>query len=741
MSDEFKDEGNLEDQDVGFEDDPEKKLTNWANEPSLSDLKTDLEESQPTHKAHIHDVEAWRKMYNGEVNWVTKANRSKVVPKTIRKQAEWRYTALSEPFLSSDNIFEVEPITWEDKERAEQNQLVLNDQMNNRIDKISFIDEYIRTAVDEGTVIVKVGWVAKEGNVTVDKKIYEYLPPADEEHMQQLGQEETELHQLMQYAPLDYERQEEHVKKAHELFMEHGVPFQPVHVRTERVTKKAFLQNHPTVEVCAYDHIIIDPTAKGVMKDAQFVIHDFESTLSDLRKDGRYHNLDKINAKNVLEDADTAAGEETETFKFKDKPRQKLTVYEYHGYWDIDGNGETKPILSAWVGDVMVRLEENPFPDEELPFVLVKYMPIANETYGEPDGALLADNQQIIGAVTRGMIDIMGRSAAGQQGTRKDALDVTNRRRFEDGDDYQFNANIDPRQAFQMGEFPDIPNSALEMINLQNGEAEAITGVKSFSNGISGAALGSTATAVRGALDAASKRELGILRRLAAGITEVGRKFISMNAEFLDEDEIIRITNDEFVSVRRDDLAGRFDIRLSISTAESDNAKAEELSFMLQTGASTQDPEEVRMIRAEIAKLRKMPKLAKQIEEYRPQPDPIAQENAVLQNKLIEAQIRELDSKANENVVDADVKGAKVGTEQAKARQMHSAADKQDLDFLEQKDGVSHNRDMDKQDGKNAGSVEVAAVNAASAQLTAEKGTNSTETGDNVTSLLKNFNL
>jgi hypothetical protein len=86
-----------------------------------------------------------------------------------------------------------------------------------------------------------------------------------------------------------------------------------------------------------------------------------------------------------------------------------------------------------------------------------------------------------------------------------------------------------------MDTYPEIPNSALNMLNLQNNEAESLTGVKAFNSGISGSALGNTATGIRSALDAASKRELGILRRLADGINQIGRKIISMNSEFLSD--------------------------------------------------------------------------------------------------------------------------------------------------------------------------------------------------------------
>jgi len=694
----------------------------------LENLKADYEEARTSHNAHVSDVEKWHKNFNGELTFTPKIARSRVVPKVIRKQAEWRYTALSEPFLSTEDLFDTEPVTFEDKAQAEQNKLVLNNQMNNKIDKIGFIDEYVRTAVDEGTVIIKVGWVSEKGSYTKRLATFDYLPAETKEEVQKLQQIEEENHKLMRFKPLEFDKLPAEVRNAHKLFMETGQPYHIVHTgwKTEKVDR--LVKNHPTVEVCAYDKVILDPTCLGNIEEASFIIYEFEASLSKLQKDGRYKNLDKIKLKET--DIFSNDDDKISEFKFKDKPRQKLTVFEYWGFYDINGNGIVEPFVSSWIGDTKIRMAHNPFPDKKLPFIKVQYLPVARENYGKPDGYLLEDNQHIVGAITRGMIDMMGRSAAGQQGVRKDALDVTNSRKFENGEDYKFNSNIDPRQAFQMGTFPEIPNSAIELINLQNLEAESLTGVKSFSQGISGQALGSTATAVRGALDAASKRELGILRRLADGIVQLGQKMTSMNSEFLEEEEVIRITNEKFVTVRRDDLSGQIDVRLSISTAEADNEKAQELAFMLQTGAATSDPGEVRMIRSEIARLRNMPALAKRIEEYQPKPDPVEEKRKELEIALLEAQVFNEQAKGKENTVDVDLKSAKTETEKAKARQLGSTSDKQDLDFLEQSQGIQHERALDKQENKARSDANLKAVEAS---LAPKKG------GE--TSPLKNFNL
>ncbi|MFP3693873.1 hypothetical protein, partial [Burkholderia sp. SIMBA_048] len=76
-------------------------------------------------------------------------------------------------------------------------------------------------------------------------------------------------------------------------------------------------------------------------------------------------------------------------------------------------------IVATWIGDTLIRMEKNPFPDQKLPFIIIPYLPVKREAFGEPDAELLEDNQKILGAVTRGMIDLLGRSANGQQGFAK----------------------------------------------------------------------------------------------------------------------------------------------------------------------------------------------------------------------------------------------------------------------------------------------------------------------------------
>lgn len=666
-----------------------RALPNWKNIPKLSQLKEDLTSATSVHSSQKAKIGGWLDQMNVEgtakIN-VPKGN-SAVQPKLIRKQAEWRYAALSEPFLSTSDLFNVKPVTWEDRDAAQQNQLLLNYQFNHAIDKQSFIDDYVRTAVDEGTVILRTGWsyreVTQEAEVPIAEFIHdpEFLPTLQELD----GMEAESPSMYISNVP-------DELKMAHEMYKVEGIPYRPNILRYEMQEETKVVKNLPSVEICDYRNVLFDPTCQGDIKKASFVIYSFETSLSELRKDKRYINLEYLNVDNnsVLSFPDHAASDGSNNFQFNDKPRKKIVVYEYWGFWDKDDTGEVKPIVVSWSGDMIIRMEDNPFPDGELPFEVVQYLPVRKNIYGEPDGALLEDNQKILGALMRGMIDIMGKSANGQTGTKKDFLDASNKRRFAQGQDYEFNPNSDPRQAVFTHTYPEIPNSAMNMLQLTQLEAESMTGVKAYNQGIASGSLGDVAAGIRGAMDAASKRELGILRRLSAGLAAVARKFTSMNAEFLSEEEVVRITNDQFVTIRRDDLAGKFDLELGISTAEEDNNKAQELAFMLQTMGNNMGQELVQMIMGDIARLRKMPDLAHKIENYAPKPDPVQEMMQQLEMQRMQLEVAEIQAKIQKLQTASQLDMAKVG-------ELGANSDLKSLDFIEQESGVKQERDLELQ--------------------------------------------
>ena len=675
--------------------DSQAKLTNWKKEPSLIDLKADLEATQPSHDAHVTQVNKWNELRKIDGKSRPKAiqNRSTVQPKLIRRQNEWRYSALSEPFLSSKKMFDTEPATFEDVDAARQSEMVLNWQFRTKMNSVKFIDDYVRTAVDEGTTIVRLGWKRHVEQVPTKLPVYEFVEANSEEEVQLLQQ----AIQMKEMNPRGFSELPEELQAAAEYSMENGVPVSANIVGMEDGFEEVIRENHPTLDIIDPDNFFIDPSANGDPDNAGFIVVSFETSKAELKKDGRYKNLDKVNwsGAEILAQPDHKT-EIPDNFNFKDELRKRIVAYEYWGFHDIEGNDKLVPIVATWVGDTLIRMEENPFPDEKPPFVLVPYLPVRKSVMGEPDAEILEDNQKVLGAVTRGMIDLMGRSANSQQALPKGFVDVTNRRRLDKGLDYEYNPSAGvPQTAIYQHTYPEIPNSAIMMLNLQNQEAEAITGVKSFHGGISGEAYGEVAAGIKGMLDAAAKREMNILRRLAKGISQIGTKMAAMNAVFLSEEEVVRVTNEKWVKIKREDLKGNFDVIVDISTAEVDMAKSQDLGFMLQTMGPDMDPAMSKMILGEIAELKRMPALAHSIRTYEPQPDPLMERKKELEIAKLEAEIAEIQSRTAEN--------------QAQAANYQAEADKKTLEFVEQETGTKHARELEKvsEQGRSNQALEV----------------------------------
>jgi hypothetical protein len=622
----------------------------------LRAFKADMKEAERLQKEWFIKREEWLSetyghQYGNEVD-----GKSKIVSKDIKKQLEWMLPSLTDPFLSSNDVIKCSPVTFEDELAARQNELLLNTQFCRKFGRYNFIMKAARVLASEGTVVVQTGWDYEDEEVQVTAEVVQY----DEDGNGFIQEIET--------------------------------------------TETRVLRNQPTAIVARNEDIFIDPTCMDDMDKCQFVIHRYQTDLATLRADGRYKNLDKLaqQDRSLYDDAQYYR-EDLTFFEFKDEPRKKFVVHEYWGNYDIDEDGEVEPIVCAWVGDTIIRLESNPYPDQKPPFIVVPFNPVPFQMFGEALAENIGDNQKVKTAVTRGIIDNMAQSNNGQVGMKKGALDQTNRKKFLSGKNFEYNGGPND---FWQGSYNQIPSSAFDMLALMNNEIESQTGVKSFSGGITGSSLGSTATGARGALDATATRRLNLVRNISENLIKpLMRKWMAYNSEFLDEEEVVRVTNEQYVPIRRDDLDGKIDIDISISTAEDNAAKSQELSFLLQTLGPNEDPMIRRHLMADIMELMRMPDQAQRIREYQPQPDPMAQqiqqlELAKLQMEIerMKADVADKYARAGENEVDRQLKLNKAQVEAAKARKLNSDADKVDLDFLMKNDGYDMDQDSIKFD-------------------------------------------
>ena len=685
----------------------------WSHAPSKEDLYNDYASAEDGQEQWRTKLTEWDLVRDGgkEIKGV-KTGKSTARPLVVRKQNEWKYPSIEEPFLNTQDMFKVKGTTGVDAQAATQNALILNNQWATKVKKVKLVGDVARTVVDEGTVIVKTGWRAEYGihEVEVERPVY---ASAEESLMI--------MKQQMQQGAMSEEQAR--------AMLELGEPMQ---IGTEIVIEEQeyLVKNHPTYEVCINSNVTIDPTCDGIIEDAMFAIHEYDTSYSELKEQeyesnedgsssGFYHNIDSIQLE-TADEHDEARSDAANNFRFKDKARKKMKAYEYWGYWDIQGDGELVSIVATWVNDTLIRLEENPFPHGRIPFSVATYMPVKKAVHGEPDAELLKENQEAIGRMTRAVHDVTAQQAVGQEFIDENFFpSPSQKNNYEKGNTVYYRSGFDPRMAIHKKDTQQLGNAPFQVIEWQTKDAAELSGTVPFQTGTGGGKL-SASGQDRDAMDSTAKRELSILRRLSEMFIDMARMTIAMNQVFLSEEEVIRVTDKEFVTIKRDDLEGDFDLSVEVSTPEKDEYQATKLMTLMQTNAANTDPEIVKMHYVKMAKLWKMPDLADAVQNYQPQPDPsaiklqeLAIKEAELKNAILLKELEDYDSKIYERLsrtesnstVEAEAQKAKTDKDVAAAGKLRAETDKIDQEYLQDQDGVSHDREIQKINAKSKGDV------------------------------------
>lgn len=652
-----------------------KEITNI---PLPSELEEILLASESHASDHLQEVRKWEALITGsqftpsESNQKQSKTRSNIVIKHVRKLLEWRYPVLEQAFLSRKELFSPTGRDAIDENVAVFHKKILNYQMNNEIDKVTFIARMVRAFLNQGTVIVHLGWRAQKGKKTYIAPVFDYGYVSKESASYEILEKEY----IDILATLMDSPQHENSLPIHKV---EGAKYYDAHKRVMQVTIKGFteretenevyIHNHPTLNVVNIYDVFAAPECRTNIQDSPYVIFRYDAAIEELISNEDF-DTDKVDWNSVT----TLSGGSSNTLKSiyaTDDTRRRVYVYEYWGLHDIDGEGTMEPCKITWVDGAVLECIRNPFPDNKHPFYSAAYSPdVSLESfYGTSDAYLAEDNQNILSAIHRGIIDIHANSAYGQKGIAKNTLDPLNRNKFLKGENFEYDPNTvaDPRMLFHTFAFPEISPSTMAYLQQINADSDALTGIKSFNEGISGASLGNTAAGVSGVLSATALRESAIIGRLEAMLVQIAKRIMQFNILYLDTDKIIQLAGPEGLIIKAVPNP-LIDIKLDITNQAEDAMKAQEMSFMLQTLGAVLPPPLIKAALMEISELRNLNKFYNILEEFEmtpSEPDPMAQKIAELQIALLEAQVANERAIAEKNNITAQLTQAKVGTEQA----------------------------------------------------------------------------
>jgi hypothetical protein len=624
----------------------------------LQHVKADYKGAEVAKNENDNKITQWEAIRDSKLYGTEVDGKSKYVSDLTKNLLDWQVPSLVDPFVSTPDVINCKPFTYADPLIAAQEEAVLTHQVIQTADHFSFMTDLMTYIAEKGTAFVKTGWMFQEEKREVEQPLMAIDPMS--------GQE--------------------------------------VVIGTEVVEQMVTTVNKPTRLVIDPIDIRMDPTCGGKISKASFVIHDWETDLSTLRQDGRYKNLDKIK-EDIGRDEDYEQKDSTDdTFKFEDSARKKIIVHEYWGKYDLDDDGIAEPVVCAWVGDVVIREEENPLPGQEIPFEKAVYKNLPGYIWGEPLAAKTGKRQHIDSVLHRGIFDDMKLANNGQTGTKKGFTDDANLKKMKQGIDFEYNTTM--ADVYQ-DQYRGLNQSVFNVMAKNEAAAESSVGVTMMNHGTGGNALGSSAAAVNATTSSSAKREMHIVRGVAEDcIIPMLKKFSRYNKEFLSPEEVSAITDKEYIEPKNDN---EYDIKMTLESAETRVAKAERTGFVLQTMGPNMPPQAMTVLLARYMKLIgeldvshmiENPEVSPEEQQAQAKQQAHADKMMELELALMEAKVYNEQAKGQENAVDVELKTAKTETERAKARITNSDSDLKDIDYLEKEAGIPHERELEKEERK-----------------------------------------
>ena len=540
--------------------------------------------------------------------------RSRIKSSDTMDAIEWMMPSFMKTFAGSNSCVSVSPVGTEDVTKAEKLQKLLNWQfMGRRVKGFRVLYEWIKSALIYGTSVVKVTWrdiyvtkgfdvpIASAAEIAAMLDNDDYIDVQGSPEDIQPGAVITD--EMMTFAQ---SRPDMLAKIGYINAMPQQVQpvaLEPMRVyRNVRGTRRIKSYSGPMVEVISPEDFWMDPKADSI-EEALFVIHRVWRTygeLRDMERDGIYKNVEKVKdwvdkSRSEFENAESAeryaaAGQvdpATNASPNEDlqPARRKLEVFEWWGLLDLKGDGYQEPYLVVVCGDVILRMEKNPYGHGQAPFEVLRPMldPYKFSGVGMPE--LVGEFQALKTAILRQTLDNVS--------FQNNGMWLVNRNAGVDTD-----ALLNPRPGTivktnitQGAVVPITPSSLqsmpLNMLELIDSMLQKRTGVTSYNQGLDANSLNKTATGITRIMDASAQRIELIARVMAeTGIKPLYQKLLMLNQQFIDQTIVIRVFNRP-VEISPDDLIGDFDVTVDVGGATGrDETRSQQMMLLLQYAAN-----------------------------------------------------------------------------------------------------------------------------------------------------------
>ena len=550
----------------------------------------------------------WLDVYNGKPYGNESDARSKIVIRDVYKTIESLKPNLSEPFVGSKKPIEGTPYTAIGEDSARASEKMLNYQFTTQLDRREFMNLIAEILPKEGSVWVKNEWR------------YD-----DEEYR-------TPMSVPKQFLPM--------IQDEYEVITDNGdsVDIEVIQVEV--------IENEGNLRVCRNEHIFTDPTAE-CDEDMQFLFHQYDTTMSDLKSKGVYKDLDKLETymNNITDDTSLGSVRDAEAYdhgRQRAYGRNKITIVEYWGLIEnAEGIAEQRLYVYEKKSKICIRDEENPMPDKQIPFERAVYIEEPFSLWGKGIADPMDDGQKIHTAFMRGIIDNAALANNGQKFIMKGGIDQMNFRRMVNGEKHIY-MNQNPNEVMMDGSYNELPSSLFNTYEMIESQNEGITGISRINQGLDAGAMSQTATGVNTLTSMSQRRMLDTVRNVSNLLRKLFRRQLAYSIHFLDEDDWMRITG---MQKPQGILGKDFDIKIDLITDAMKQTKISQFNLMLQNLQYVGEGVQFQAgnhILSKYFELFDEPVLAEMVKNQEPpKPDPMQVQMQQLEMQKLQAEVQE----------------------------------------------------------------------------------------------------
>lgn len=486
--------------------------------------------------------------------------KSKFKSTDVADTIEWIMPSMMRIFYGSQEVLTATGRTAEDEHKAKIHQKLANWQLDRKNDGFMLFYKWCKSALISGLAAVKLTWKRD-----YDTENYEEVISV--EQMELLQQDPNiEIKSIEEVETLDVESQ-------------------PTYMYKVKYNQKLVKANEPEISLLPHDEFLFDPEAT-TQDNMTYAIHKRDVTADYLRRKGKEGVYDNIEEAIQTVDRDVGTIEQKQNpaqdgsyDNDADEARKKLTIKEYYGKIDVNDDGLLEDVIVTYAGNYILLVQENTF--EEIPFAILAPILEPFEVAGKSFADLIGQIQNLKTLLGKEMAYNIAQSNNGRMFLNEDFVnikDFLNNKKV-----IRTKGQVPLRDIANPVPYEQIHEATMPFLEYLDATKENRTGITRYNQGLSTDTLNKTATGINLIMQASSQR-IELIARIFAetGFKRLFRMLIESNMKFIDQKQIIRLTNEE-LEINPDDLDGQFDLVVNSGMGISDKQEqVNNLQQMLQ---------------------------------------------------------------------------------------------------------------------------------------------------------------